>query len=126
MTAPITTAPLAASVAFLSIQDKVQAYIATAKAAAAGGITWAEFGELLIGLLRLTVTTLDDLKDMTGAEKKALVLEAAAALFDAVADKAVPAAAWPVWILVRPAIRSLVLAIAAGAMEQVLRLVRYG
>jgi hypothetical protein len=63
---------------------------------------------------------------MTGAEKKALVLEAVAALFDALADKAVPLAAWPVWILVRPAIRSLVLAIAAGAMEQVLRLVRYG
>ena len=123
---PITAAPLAASVAFLSLQDKVTAYIATAKAAAAGGLTWAEFGELLLGLLRLAVTTLDSIEYMTGEEKKALVLEAAAALFDALADKAVPLAAWPVWILVRPAIRSLVLAIAAGAMEQVLRLVRYG
>ena len=126
MTTPITAAPLAASVAFLSLQDKVTAYIATAKAAAAGGLTWAEFGELLLGLLRLAVTTLDSIEYMTGEEKKALVLEAAAALFDALADKAVPLAAWPVWILVRPAIRSLVLAIAAGAMEQVLRLVRYG
>jgi hypothetical protein len=123
---PITAAPLAASVAFLSLQDKVTAYIATAKAAAAGGLTWAEFGELLLGLLRLAVTTLDSIEYMSGEEKKALVLEAAAALFDALADKAVPLAAWPVWILVRPAIRSLVLAIAAGAMEQVLRLVRYG
>jgi hypothetical protein len=126
MTTPITAAPLAASVAFLSLQDKVTAYIATAKAAAAGGLTWAEFGELLLGLLRLAVTTLDSIEYMSGEEKKALVLEAAAALFDALADKAVPLAAWPVWILVRPAIRSLVLAIAAGAMEQVLRLVRYG
>lgn len=126
MTTPITAAPLAASVAFLSLQDKVTAYIATAKAAAAGGLTWAEFGELLLGLLRLAVTTLDSIEYMTGEEKKALVLEAAAALFDALADKAVPLAAWPVWILVRPAIRSLVLAIASGAMEQVLRLVRYG
>jgi hypothetical protein len=126
MTTPITAAPLAASVAFLSLQDKVTAYIATAKAAAAGGLTWAEFGELLLGLLRLSVTTLDSIEYMSGEEKKALVLEAAAALFDALADKAVPLAAWPVWILVRPAIRSLVLAIAAGAMEQVLRLVRYG
>jgi hypothetical protein len=126
MTTPITAAPLAASVAFLSLQDKVTAYIATAKAAAAGGLTWAEFGELLLGLLRLAVTTLDSIEYMSGEEKKALVLEAAAALFDALADKAVPLAAWPVWILVRPAIRSLVLAIASGAMEQVLRLVRYG
>jgi len=126
MTTPITVAPLAASVAFLSLKDQVSAYIATAKAAAAGGLTWSEFGELLVGLLRLAVTTLDGLEGMTGADKKALVLEAVAALFDALADKAVPLAAWPVWILVRPAIRSLVLAIAAGAMEQILRLVRYG
>jgi hypothetical protein len=41
-----------------------------------------------------------------------------------VADKAIPTAVWPLWILVRPAVRSLVLAISAGAMEQILKLVR--
>ena len=48
------------------------------------------------------------------------------ALFDQLADKAVPLTVWPVWILVRPAIRSLVLALAAGAVEQILPLVRAG
>ena len=45
-------------------------------------------------------------------------------LFDAVADKAVPTVLWPVWILARPAVRSLVVSLAAGAVEQVLQLVR--
>jgi hypothetical protein len=61
---------------------------------------------------------------MSGAEKKSLVLEAVAALFDTLADKAVPVVVWPVWILARPAIRALVLAIASGAIEIVLPLTR--
>jgi hypothetical protein len=52
------------------------------------------------------------------------VLEAVAALFDQLADKAVPVVVWPVWILARPAIRALVLAIASGAIEIVLPLTR--
>jgi hypothetical protein len=61
---------------------------------------------------------------MSGEAKKAAVLVAVADLFDAVADKAVPTVLWPVWMLARPAVRSLVVAIAAGAVEQVLSLVR--
>jgi hypothetical protein len=45
-------------------------------------------------------------------------------LFDAVADQAVPAAVYPLWLIVRFPIRSLVLAIASGAIEQLLPLVR--
>jgi hypothetical protein len=45
-------------------------------------------------------------------------------LFDAVADKAVPTLAWPVWLIVRPTIRQLVLLAAAGAIESLLPLVR--
>lgn len=109
---------------FLAIKDKVAAYLGTARAAAADGLTWQEFGELLVGLLRLSIETLDKTLTLTGPAKKELVLEAAAALFDSVADKCVPLVAWPVWIILRPAIRSLVLAIASGAVESILNIVR--
>lgn len=104
--------------------NKIVAFVETAKSAAADGITWAEFGELVVALLRLVVTFLDTVSTLTGAEKKALALDAVAGLFDAVADKAVPTLAWPVWILARPAVRALVLALASGAIEQLLPLVR--
>jgi hypothetical protein len=120
----IADAPIAAASAFQSIAQKVSAYLAAAQSAAADGLTWREFGELLLGLLRISIETLDTTGTLSGPEKKELVLEAAAALFDQLADKAVPLSVWPVWILVRPAIRSLVLALAAGAVEQILPLVR--
>jgi hypothetical protein len=104
--------------------DRIFAFIDAAKLIASDGLTWAEFGDLMLALLRLVVTALDAVGTMSGAEKKALALEAVASLFDAVADKAVPAVAWPVWILLRAPIRSLVLAIASGAIEQLLPLVR--
>lgn len=120
----ITEAAVAAASPFESIQRKLMAFIATAQAAAAGGITWAEFGDLALALVRMSVETLEQTQSLTGPEKKVLVLDAVAALFDAVADQAVPLVAWPVWILVRPAVRSLVLALADGAVEQILQLVR--
>lgn len=119
----IADAPLAASERFVSLAQAVKAYVVTAEVAARDGLTWAEFGELLVGLLRLAVK-LADVLDLPGVEKKALVLEAAAALFDAVADRAVPTLLWPLWIVARPSVRSLVLALAAGAVEQILPLVR--
>lgn len=116
--------PQAAAERQAGLLDKVLAFTAEARVIAADGLTWSEFGELMLSLLRLVVTFLDTVSAMTGPEKKALALDAVAALFDAVADKAVPALAWPVWILARPAVRSLVLAIAAGTIEQLLPLVR--
>jgi hypothetical protein len=104
--------------------DKVYVFIKTAKARAADGLTWAEFGELLVALLRVAITALDEVAGMTGPQKKQVAIDAAAMLFDALADRAVPLAALPIWILVRPAIRSLVLALAAGAVEPLLQLVR--
>jgi hypothetical protein len=74
--------------------------------------------------MRLAVATLDDIATMTGAEKKDLALVAAAALFDTVADRCVPLVAWPVYIIARPAIRALVLALAGGVIESLLPLVR--
>lgn len=120
----ISTTPTVATYSILAVAEKVQVYIASARIAAADGLTWTEFGELLVALLRLLIEALDAVSGMTGAEKKALVVDAAGRLFDALADKCVPLAAWPVWILVRPAIRSLVLALAAGAVEPILQLAR--
>jgi hypothetical protein len=104
--------------------DQVYAFIQTAKARAADGLTWGEFGELLLALLRLVVPFLDDVKTMTGAEKKAFALDAVGRLFDAVADFAIPTTVYPLWILVRPAVRTLVLAIAGGVLEQYLSVFR--
>lgn len=120
----ICSAPLAAAGNVQSVIGKIQAFVAAAHSSAADGITWAEFGELFVALIRLSVDTLDTLAGVPGAEKKAMVVEAVGMLFDAVADKAVPTIAYPFWLLARPAVRSLVLALAAGAIEQVLPLVR--
>lgn len=122
--------PIAASAAAAArnldggLLSKVVAFIETAKALAADGLTWAEFGELMLAMLRLVVTALDTVNTLNGQEKKALALDAVAKLFDAVADRAVPAAVYPLWLLVRSPVRSLVLAIASGAIEQLLPLVR--
>lgn len=116
--------PVAAAANREGVLNQVHAFVATAKSVAADGITWAEFGELMLALLRLVVTAIDTVTTMTGAEKKTFALEAVAQLFDAVADRAVPAAVYPLWLLVRSPIRSLVIAIAAGAIEQLLPLVR--
>jgi hypothetical protein len=107
-----------------SVVDKVALFIASARAATVDGLTWQEFGELMVALLHLTVAALDAVGSMTGDEKKSFAVEAVARLFDALADRAVPIVAYPVWLLARPAIRALVLALAGGAIEQILPLVR--
>jgi len=119
----IATAPLSAGSQFTDVLNAAKAYITTAKVVAADGLTWAEFGELLVGLLRLSVQ-LADLLNVPGDQKKAVVMEAAAALFDAVADKAVPTVLWPLWLVSRSSVRALVLALAAGAVEQILPMLR--
>lgn len=120
-----TAAPAeAANDAGIGLINKLNAFIAAAKSAAADGLTWSEFAELAVSLLRLSVAGLDRVSELTGPQKKELAVRWVGHLFDAVADKAVPLAAYPIWILVRPAVRSLVLAFAAGAIEQILPLVR--
>jgi hypothetical protein len=119
----IANAPMAAGQQFTDVVNAAKAYIAAAKVAAADGLTWVEFGELLVGLLRLAVQTVDVL-NVPGEQKKAVVMEAAAALFDELADKAIPTVLWPFWVLARPSVRSLVLALASGAVEQILPMLR--
>ena len=120
----IADQPMLASTGQPGIVAKVHSFIRSAKALAADGLTWMEFGELLVGLLKVTVAALDEVTAMTGAQKKALVMDAAAMLFDQVADKAVPSYLYPLWLAARPAVRSLVLALASGAVEIVLPMVR--
>ena len=108
---------------FAEIQAAIKNYIDAARAKAGDGLTWTEFGELLVSLLRLACR-LVDLLQVSGAAKKAIVLEAVARLFDAVADFCVPVWALPVWVLARSPIRALVLALASGAVEALLPLVR--
>jgi hypothetical protein len=121
----ISSAPVAVATNLeAGLLGKIHAFVEASKSAAADGLTWVEFGDLMLALLRLVVTALDTVGSMTGAEKKALALEAVAHLFDAVADQAVPAVVYPLWLIARPAVRSLVLALASGAIEQLLPLVR--
>lgn len=120
----ITDFPLAAAGERDGLLDKISAFVREARDTAADGLTWSEFGELMLALLRLVVSVLDAVSNLTGEQKKALTLQAVADLFDAVADRAVPPLAYPLWVLARPAVRALVLALASGAVEQVLPLVR--
>jgi hypothetical protein len=107
----------------LRFEDKLSAFLAIARLKVHGGITVAEFGELLMAAMRMAVAAVDAMPE-TGAEKKALVLSAVGVVFDALANFAVPALAYPFWIAVRPAVRALVLAFADGAIESLLPLVR--
>jgi hypothetical protein len=120
----ITTVPITEAVDQPGLLDKITTYIASAKVAAADGLTWSEFGELLLALLRLVVSALDSVATLSGREKKAMAIDAVARLFDAVADYAVPVTLYPIWLVARPAVRSLVLALAGGVIEQLLPLVR--
>ena len=120
----ITTIPITKAVDQPGLLDKITTFIASAKVVSADGLTWSEFGEMFLALLRLVVAALDSVSTLSGSEKKALAIDAVARLFDAVADYAVPVALYPIWLVARPAVRSLVLAIAGGVIEQLLPLVR--
>ena len=120
----VADAPLAAAAPFNDIASKVSAFLVTARVSARDGLTWSEFGMLVAALVRLTVETLDATKTLTGEEKRAIVLEAVSVLFDSLAVLCVPGTMYPFWFIVRPAARSLVIAIAAGTIETLLPLLR--
>lgn len=99
------------------------AFIHSAKAKAQGGLTVAEFGSLVVELLKLLVVGLESVP-LEGAAKKAWALSIVAVLFDNVAGYAVPVYLQPIWLVTKPAIRALVLAAAGGALEQILSITR--
>ncbi len=104
--------------------NRIENFLASVRVAAADGLTWTEFGELLVAFLKLAVAIYDGVAEMTGDQKKAAVLHGVGLLFDAAADRCVPLAVWPIWGLARGPVRLLVLALASGAIEQLLPLVR--
>jgi len=119
----ISSAPIAATNDLMSLAERVRAFVAAAKSAAAGGITISEFAELAVALLRIAVAAADAIP-VSGADRKVFVLNAVGLLFDEVADQCIPTLAWPVWLIVKPAARQLLLLVAAGAIESLLPLVR--
>ena len=120
----IAEASVAAADGHDDLAAQVGAFLSTAKASAAGGITWAEFGSLLLALLRLVVSALDTMPKLSGQQKKDVALSAVASLFDLVAMKAVPLPAFAFFVAVRVPVRALVIAIASGAIDQLVPLVR--
>jgi len=120
---PITTMPLAVASEATTLNDRVSAYLELARQKAAGGITVAEFGELVVGGLRLSIAAVDALA-APGADKKATVVEVAGTIFDQFADLMIPLALRPVWWIVRPAARALTTSLASGAVEVLLPMIR--
>ena len=106
------------------LQTAVLAFIASARLKASGGLTVAEFGSLTVEVIRLAVAGLDTISTLDGPGKKLWALACVGNLFDAVADSCVPLVAWPVWFILRPAVKTLVIAAAGGALEQILALTR--
>jgi len=119
----ISTAPVDIASTLPSLAEKVRAFVAAAKTAATGGLSISEFAELAVALLRIAVAAADAIP-VDGADRKIFVLNAVGLLFDEVADRCIPTLAWPVWLIVRPAARQLLLLIASGAIESLLPLIR--
>lgn len=103
--------------------DDVRVALAAARAKAADGLTLAEFGETVYDIMRIAVEGLEDLPE-SGAQKKAWAIDAVGAVFDTLADRIVPIYAFPIWLLVKPSVRSVLIYFCDGAIESVLRLVR--
>jgi hypothetical protein len=106
------------------VAQKIKAFVAQARDAAADGLSLAEFGELTTALMRVAIAAADSVP-IDGPERKAWVLSAVGLLFDELADRMIPTIAWPMWVILRPAARSLLLHVASGAIESLLPLVRY-
>ncbi len=105
------------------IEQQVRAFIKRAKGEAADGLNLAEFSSLATDLLRLAVAAVDSVP-VDGVAKKAFVMNSVALLFDGISDRLVPTIMLPFWYLAKPIARQIVLAIASGAIESLLPLVR--
>lgn len=112
-----------ASPELLAVVEQAKKYIELARSSAADGLTISEFGFLVTGLLKLVVAGIDSVP-MDGAAKKQYVLDCVDLLFEAVADKLIPVWLYPFWMVARSNFKAIVLAAAAGAIEQLLPLIR--
>lgn len=105
------------------LSDRVRSFVTEARDKAADGLSVSDFAELVVELLRLVIATLDTVP-ADNAAKKAWAVSAVAMLFDELADKAVPVVLWPVWMIVRHAVRQIVLLAASGLIEGMIPVVR--
>ncbi len=119
----ITESAIAAADSPKVLSEKVMLFVQTAKGLAVDGLSLSDFGELMVALLRLCVSFLDSIPQ-SGPAKKAYAMEAVALLYDELIDKIIPIWVYPIWLMLKPAARPLVLAIASGAIESLLPLVR--
>jgi hypothetical protein len=110
--------------AVADIDTQISSFLNDARHTAGDGLTWAEFGQLLVSLLHLVVNVLDKVNTLSGQEKKEIALTAVAALFDTTASRCVPLVVFPAWTFLRPVLRAFVLALASGAVESMLHIVR--
>lgn len=108
----------------IAVISRAQAFLALAREQSHDGLTWGEFGRLLVELLRLIVFGLDTVTGMTGPQKKTAAVNFAASLFDSLADRCVPLIAYPMWLLIRSPVRMIVLALAGGAVEALIPIAR--
>jgi len=119
----ISSQPLLIASEKRGLHDRVTAYIAATREKAADGLTIAELVELTIGAMRLAIAAIDEL-DMAGDAKKQLVTDLAGNMWDEFGRLLLPAALRPAFWLLGPTLRSLVIALAAGAVDALLPLVR--
>ena len=69
------------------------------------------------------IAAVDEL-ELAGDQKKQIVADLAATLFDEFGDLVVPVVLRPAWWLIKPTLRSLIRTAAAGAVDALLPLVR--
>jgi hypothetical protein len=78
---------------------------------------------LIVAAMRLAIAAVDEL-ELAGDQKKQIVADLAATLFDEFGDLVVPVVLRPAWWLIKPTLRSLIRTAAAGAVDALLPLVR--
>ena len=113
---PAPVAPTVNSATITEVATQINGYIALCRTKAAGGLTLAELGELLLRTVQLAIR-LAQMMPSDGAAKRALVLEAAAKAFDSLADRVVPVYLLPAWWLIKPAVRAALLAAISGQIK---------
>ena len=106
-----------------TLAEKVRGYIVAARLKARDGLTVSELSELIVSAMRIAIAALDSIP-VDGAQRKAIVIAFVGDMFDEFSDKVVPLVAWPVWIVAKPTVRIVALAVASGATEALLHIVR--
>lgn len=103
--------------------DKISVYIEDAKVRAADGLSVADLTTLTVDAVRLAIELLDRI-DMAGADKKTEAVRVVEYFFDTFSDACIPLVVRPLWWIVKPAVRALIVSCAGGLVESLLPIVR--